>query len=149
MMGLQEVCVNWRNTRTNLSSMLRRGSDPIRSVVSFNKRETERVGNSQRGGTASIAHDALAKYIKDSGADHTNLGRWSWFRLEGEPGHFTRVVTASQLPSIVQFRVGFAESYTKPSTSKCTDSWSEVYSFATNLYRFVVRGVQFRYESYA
>ena len=81
MMGLQEVGVNWRSTRTNLSSMLRCGTAPIRSVVSHNKLEMERIGQSQRGGTASIAQDALSKYIKDSGVDHTNLGRWSWFRF--------------------------------------------------------------------
>ena len=38
----------------------------------------------------------------------------------------------TQLPSIGQFHVGFAESYTKLSTLNCQDSWSKVYSFATN-----------------
>ena len=43
---------------------------------------------------ASVAQDALSKYIKDSVVDHTNLERWSWIHIEGEPGHVTRVVTA-------------------------------------------------------
>ena len=29
----------------------------------------------------------------DSGTDHTGLGRWLWFLLEGAPGHKTRVIT--------------------------------------------------------
>ena len=32
--------------------------------------------------------------MKDSNVDHTGLGRWSWVKLEGEPGHVTRIVTA-------------------------------------------------------
>ena len=30
----------------------------------------------------------------DSGQDYTKLGRWSWYRVEGEPGCRTRIVTA-------------------------------------------------------
>ena len=38
--------------------------------------------------------DALASYVIDSGQDHTKLGRWSWYRVEGEPGVKTRIVSA-------------------------------------------------------
>ena len=93
-MGLQEVCVNWRNFRCNLAHTLRSGADPIRSVASHNTLEEKNVGNTQRGGTGTVVTGAMAKYVKDSGVDYTGLGRWSWFRLEGEPGHCTRVVTA-------------------------------------------------------
>ena len=30
----------------------------------------------------------------DSGVDATGLGRFSWYKLEGEPGHCTYVITA-------------------------------------------------------
>lgn len=36
----------------------------------------------------------MLECVKDLGIDHTGLGQWSWFKLEGEPGHRTRVVTA-------------------------------------------------------
>ena len=93
-MGLQEVCVNWMNFKPSqsMASMLRKGSEPIKSVVLQNKTEGEEVGNKQRGGTSTIIKDSLS--VKTSGTDHTGLGRWSWYLLEGEPGHFTYVITA-------------------------------------------------------
>ena len=30
----------------------------------------------------------------DSGSDHIGLGGWSWYLVEGEPGHRTYVITA-------------------------------------------------------
>ena len=30
----------------------------------------------------------------DSGSNHIGLGRWSWYLVEGEPGHQTYVITA-------------------------------------------------------
>ena len=93
-MGLQEVCVNWRNFRCRLHNTLRYGGDPMRSVASHNTLETKNTGDTQRGGTGTVVNGLMAKYVRDSGVDHTGLGRWSWFKLEGEPGHRTRVVTA-------------------------------------------------------
>ena len=90
--GIQEVCVNWKSYKTpiTLESLLRNGSDPIRLRKSFNTWETENIGYSQRGGTATVLQGALSKYVKDSNVNHTGLGRWSWVKLEGEPGHVTR-----------------------------------------------------------
>ena len=52
----------------------------------------------QRGGTATILQGLLSKYVKKAGknrgTDHTNLGRWSWYTLEGESGHRTKIITA-------------------------------------------------------
>ena len=42
----------------------------------------------------TVLNGALFKYIKDTNVDHTGLGRWSWVKLEGQPGHVTRIVTA-------------------------------------------------------
>ena len=77
-----------------MASMLRKGAEPIKSVVSQNKAEGKEVGNKQRGCTSTIIKDSLASFVKKSGTDHTGLGRWSWYLLEGEPGHFTYVITA-------------------------------------------------------
>ena len=95
-MGLQEVCVNWMNFKPSqsMASMLRKGGEPIKSVVLQNKTEGKEVGNKQRGGTSTIIKDSLSAYVKTSGTDHTGLGRWSWYLLEGEPSHFTYVITA-------------------------------------------------------
>ena len=30
----------------------------------------------------------------DKGNNHTGLGRWSWYKVEGEPGHKTYIITA-------------------------------------------------------
>ena len=95
-MGLQEVCINWKNFKASqtMASLLRHGAEPIRSVASQNKAEGENLGNKQRGGTSTVIKDSLAAYVKDSGVDHTGLGRWSWYLLEGAPGHYTYVITA-------------------------------------------------------
>ena len=77
-----------------MASILRSGAEPIRSVTSQNKTEGEKIGNKQRGGTSTVIRDVLTAYVKDSGVDHTGLGRWSWYLLEGEPSHFTYVITA-------------------------------------------------------
>ena len=78
-MGIQEVGVNWENFTTSnlLASLLRQGSDPIRSVKSFKSSETKNIGDTQKGGTATIINDALTTYVKDTNTDHTHLGRWS------------------------------------------------------------------------
>ena len=44
-MGLQEVCVNWRNFRCNLAHTLRSGADPIISMASHNILEAQNMGN--------------------------------------------------------------------------------------------------------
>ena len=41
-----------------------------------------------------MINERLAPFVKDSGTDHTGLGRWSWYLLEGATRHKTRVITA-------------------------------------------------------
>ena len=98
-LGLQETCINWsafNKTSKTLASLLRQGAENIRSVHSHNTLpgETENIGYNQRGGTATVLKDELASYVIDSGQDYTKLGRWSWYRVEGEPGCRTRIVSA-------------------------------------------------------
>ena len=96
ILGLQETCVNWRRFKPSntIASILRRRTESIRSTHSFNIHETKNIGNIQRGGTATVATDMISSYVKGSGSDHTGLGRWSYYLIEGEPGHKTRIVTA-------------------------------------------------------
>ena len=94
--GLQEVCINWANYKPSytLASILKSGFEPIRSARGYNEHETENIRNVQRGGTAAILRGPLLQFVKDQGNDHTKLGRWTWYKVEGEPGHVTRFVSA-------------------------------------------------------
>ncbi len=74
--------------------ILRVKAEKIRSVASDNERETRNIGRYQRGETVQIHRDQLTAFVKDSGNNHTGLGRWSWYLVEGEPGHRTYVITA-------------------------------------------------------
>ena len=64
----------------------------------YNTIETKNVGQVQRGRTATILQGLFSKYVKKTGknreTDHTNLGRWSWYTLEGESGHRAKIITA-------------------------------------------------------
>ena len=79
--GIQEVGANCHNftTSNTLSSLLRQDSDPIRFVVSLNRLETKNLDNTQCGGTAIVINNALTIHMKDTGTDHTHLGRWLWY----------------------------------------------------------------------
>ena len=36
----------------------------------------------------------MAAFVIDSGIDHTGLGGWSWYLVEGQPGHVTYLIAA-------------------------------------------------------
>ena len=86
--SLQEVCTNWAALPTSktIAQILRIKAKDIRSVASHNKREgkEENIGKSQRGGTSTILREGLTTYVVDSGTDEKDLGRWSWYKAEGE-----------------------------------------------------------------
>ena len=94
--GLQEVCINWANYKPSqtLASLLNTGFEPIRNVRGYNEHESENIGNVQRGGIAALLRGPLTQFVKDQGNDHRKLGRWSWYKVEGEAGHITRFVSA-------------------------------------------------------
>ena len=48
----------------------------------------------QYGGTAIFAYNLLSNMAYATGADDTNLGRWSWLLLEGHQGRRVRVISA-------------------------------------------------------
>ena len=95
-LGLQETCINWSKFKASqtVASILRDGKTPIRSVQSYNRYETDNIGYTQRGGTATVLRDELDGYFKDLGKDETGLGMWSWYRIQGVPGCRTRIVSA-------------------------------------------------------
>ena len=90
------MCINWSalHRKNTLADLLRYGQEPLRSVQSHNTTATKNMGRSMRGGTATVLTQHLSSYVKDCDTDYTGLGRWSWYLLEGEPGHRTRVITA-------------------------------------------------------
>ena len=45
-------------------------------------------------GTLPRSYKRLAPFVRDSGTDHTGMGRWSWYLLECAHGHKKRVITA-------------------------------------------------------
>ena len=65
-------------------------------VISNNNNESKpnNIGRHQRGGIATIIREQLAAFIIGSGVDHIELGRWSWYQVEGEPGHRTYFITS-------------------------------------------------------
>ena len=60
---------------------------------SHNARATKNISCRQWVGTATVLNERLVPFVKDSGTDHTDLRRWSWYLLEGAPGHKTRIIT--------------------------------------------------------
>ena len=94
--GLQELCQNPYASKASLTvaDMLRTRESDIRSITSHNKREgRENVGNYKPGGTAVVIRDYLSGYVRASGADHTGLGRWSWYSVTGSDGVCTRFLS--------------------------------------------------------
>ena len=91
--GCQEVCINinWAKYRPSetLAALIRNGNTELRSVYLYNRHEGDNKSNQQRGGTSTILIEQLQTYVIDKGTDHTDLGRWSWYMLEGSPGHRT------------------------------------------------------------
>ena len=98
-----QVCTNWSNFKSSqtLASILRAKAEKIRSLASHNERETENIGRYQQGGMTTILHNQLAAFVINSGSDHTWLGKWSWYLVEGEPGHrrHNSLRTVRQCPS--------------------------------------------------
>ncbi len=65
-----------------------------KTVASYSKTKLKNQDCHQRGGTSTIIRDQISGYLVDSGVDATGLGRHSWYKLEGEPVHYTYVITA-------------------------------------------------------
>ena len=51
--------------------------------MSSSKNRNENIEKIQYGGTAIFAYNLLSNMVYATGADDTNLGRWSWLLLEG------------------------------------------------------------------
>ena len=51
-------------------------------------------GNSQYGGTATMAFNKITSTISGTGYNKTGLGRWSWIKFSGKDSVTTRIITA-------------------------------------------------------
>lgn len=89
LMGFVECGINWGYYKTSqtLSSLFKLDKE-LRSVQAANT--SEHVNrSSQHGGTGMVVAGEAIQYAKKSGKDPRNLGRWTWYLLEGEPNHRT------------------------------------------------------------
>ena len=94
--GIVECGINWGYFKASqtLASLFKLEQE-VWSVQAWNSTE-EVHKNSQHGGTGMLVFGETIQSAKKHGKDPRNLGRWTWYLLEGEPNHRTRVVTGYQ-----------------------------------------------------
>ena len=93
MVSFLELGLNWKQLPPSetLASFFDAEVE-LRSVTGHNKHENPPT-TYQPGGTGLLAVNELIQYCKTSGTDHRNLGRWTWYTLEGSPEHKTIVLS--------------------------------------------------------
>ena len=70
---------------------------PTAHRFSYNTHEAYPDQLTQWGGTGIVLmKEAKPRLFGKMGSDHTNLGRWTWAKIQGRQGHFLRVVSAYQ-----------------------------------------------------
>ena len=96
MVGIVECGINWGYYKASQSlAALFKLDREVRSVQASNVTEaTNRC--SQHGGSGMMVVGETIQHAKRSGKDPRDLGRWTWYLLEGEPNHRTRVITGYQ-----------------------------------------------------
>jgi hypothetical protein len=60
----------------------------------FNRNDHTNSRARQIGGTFVVALQEGQPRVFEKGEDTTKLGRWTWMRIQGRHGHFTRVISA-------------------------------------------------------
>ena len=93
--GLQEMKVNWNKVTSQeriYSRLYDRRWETQKHSVAHNIHDSS--ARFQYGGTCTMAMNHLTHYIKTSGVDSRNLGRWSWLKVECKDKTATRIVTA-------------------------------------------------------
>ena len=95
--ALQEVCVNWSSFMQSqkLSTFFSEIGYTwyVRWLRTMSPRP-KYTARKQRGGTGTVVLDVLTLYVKDSWVCHTGLGRYSWYKEKGEPGHKIYFISA-------------------------------------------------------
>ena len=62
--------------------------------LAYNRHDIQNQHPYLPGGTGMIAlHEAQPRVV-EKGVDDSGLGRWTWMRIQGKHGHFTRVLSA-------------------------------------------------------
>ena len=94
---LQEVNINWRRC-TYYDSFYERirckGLDHLKHSKAYNKHENYK--HFQRGGVTCASVGTFSQFVKDTGADETGLGRWTWILVQGRREVKTRIISAYQ-----------------------------------------------------
>jgi hypothetical protein len=92
---MNEVGLNWRalpagNQWVERTTGKLNGS---KAVFAHNTTELQTTDTIQYGGVGIVATQEIANRIISTGRDPTNLGRWTWIRIQGKEGHTTRIAT--------------------------------------------------------
>ena len=96
VMGYNEHRQNLRHldNRNGWNQLFRGGEADVRSVISHNVHEADRVGRAQEGGTGLLMFGSLTEYLDmpSSEKDRSGLGRWTTMLLKGSSGVQTRII---------------------------------------------------------
>ena len=93
---MNEVGLNWRAVSADNQWVERTQGNlnGSRTVFAHNTTEPKITDAVQYGGVGIFANKEISHRIISSGKDPTNLGRWSWIRIQGKEGHTVRIATA-------------------------------------------------------
>ena len=93
---MNEVGLNWRVVSAD-NQWVERTTGKLqgsKAVFAHNTTEPKITDTIQYGGVGIVATQELAHRIISTGKDPTNLGRWTWIRIQGKEGHTVRIATA-------------------------------------------------------
>jgi len=94
MQAALELGINWGWLKSSESFVSFFDAEvKLKSSTGHNSNENP-VSNHQQGGTGLLAVNEIIPYCKKAGNDFRHLGRWSWYTLQGDSTHRTRVITA-------------------------------------------------------
>ena len=95
IIGGSEVQIDWSlmDRKHSLEEVLQTDGK-IRASSGYNEHEC--VGKRQQGGVCTVVYADAAVRTTETGKDRSGLGRWSWAKIAGCRGRFTRVITAYQ-----------------------------------------------------
>lgn len=95
ILGMTEVNRNWRHLPEshNWHNRTRTWWESSKSSISYNTNDSSSTAF-QPGGTITQAINKAAHRVIETGRDKSNLGRWSWIKLQGKNNIKLRVITA-------------------------------------------------------
>jgi hypothetical protein len=92
---MTEMGLPWRklDNRDRWYERVREAFQSTRSSLANNLNEPKQTTVPQYGGVGVMVVNDMTHRIVSQGTDPTNLGRWSWVRLEGKQEHHLRIVS--------------------------------------------------------